>query len=146
MCHFFLFVTLVFIPVVKWKVCFIHYCFLYAKKSGNHKDFRTSLIVTTCFSQRFPGIDKLTAMTVLSEISLYENHFMPSCMGRCQSQKFKLLPLVLVASGPCWSEKSHHCCFQKTAEDDLHSLGKGTVLRSELYRKSNRINTVSTIF
>ena len=54
-----------------------------------------------------------------------------------EGQKFQFFKMVLVTSRTYRAKESNHCSFQKTAKGDLHSFGKGTVLRSKLCCKSN---------
>ena len=71
---------------------------------------------------------------------------MSGSVGRSQGQEFQLFKMVLVTSGTYRAKESNHCSFQKTAKDDLHSFGKGTVLRSKLRRESDGIKSVKTEF
>ena len=64
---------------------------------------------------------------------------MSGSVGSSQGQKFQLCKMVLVTSGTHRPKESNYCCFQKTAENDLHSFGKGTVLRSKSRGKGDRV-------
>ena len=77
---------------------------------------------------------------------VHKNNSMSGSVGSSKGQKFQLFKMVLVASGTYRSKESNYCCFQKTAENDLHSFGKGAVLRSKLCCKSNRMNTAPIEF
>ena len=54
--------------------------------------------------------------------------------------------MVLIASGTHWAKESNHRSFQKTTENGLHSLGKRTLLRSELHLEAQGIKIVKTEF
>ena len=71
---------------------------------------------------------------------------MTGSVGCSKGQKFQLCKMVLVTSRSHRPKESNYRSFKKNTENDLHSFGKGTVLRSKLRGKSNGIKSVKTEF
>ena len=58
----------------------------------------------------------------------------------------KTMMIFFVVPRTYRAKEGNYCSFQKTAKDDLHSFGEGTVLRSKLCGKGDRIKLAKTEF